>query len=129
MRVPRPAGRVNSGRLSQCLPPVEAGDARSTYFSSKPIGYAEHLHKVISVSIYFTKAFELILAKFASLIQCRSATAVAGDGVAIRYTLENDGVEEGDHAAPPVAAAAASRSAFLRSMSMLNALDMTASPM
>jgi hypothetical protein len=30
---------------------------------------------------------------------------VTGDGVAIRYTLENDGVVEGNHAAPPLASA------------------------
>lgn len=53
MRVPRPAGRINSGRLSQCLPPVEAGDARSTCFVqtgshdhlgfSQCAGVAQHL--------------------------------------------------------------------------------------
>ena len=89
-------------RLSQCLPPVGASDARSMNFSSKPIGYAEHLHKVIGEAIHLAETFQLRLAKFASLIQCRGASAVAGDGVPIRYTLEDDGVVEGDHAAPPV---------------------------
>ncbi len=70
--------------------------------SSKPIGYTEHLHKVISEAIHLAETFELRFAKFASLIQCRGASAMAGDGVPIRYTLEDDGVVEGNHAAPPL---------------------------
>ncbi len=88
--------------------------------SSKAIGYAEHLHKVISVWILGAEALQVVFAKFASLIQCWCASAVTGDGVAIRYTLENDGVVEGNHATPPVTA--------FSFKDLANALLMTSSP-